>query len=106
MMMLVAFIAFMIFLFMGVPIAFSMGLGSLLGLLVSGNPLSVVGQRLFSGINSFSLMAIPFFMLSGELMDKGGISRRLVNFAHSLAPIRANPSCVCHTALAPTISTS
>ena len=47
MMMLVAFIAFMIFLFMGVPIAFSMGLGSLLGLLVSGNPLSVVGQRLF-----------------------------------------------------------
>ena len=84
MMMLVAFIVFMILLFMGVPIAFSMGLGSLLGLLVSSNPLSVVGQRLFSGINSFSLMAIPFFMLSGELMDKGGISRRLVNFAHSL----------------------
>lgn len=84
MMMLVAFIVFMILLFMGVPIAFSMGLGSLLGLMVSGNPLSVVGQRLFSGINSFSLMAIPFFMLSGELMDKGGISRRLVNFAHSL----------------------
>ena len=84
MMMLVAFIAFMLLLFLGVPITFSMGLGSLLGLIVSGNPLSVVGQRLFSGINSFSLMAIPFFMLSGELMDKGGISRRLVNFAHSL----------------------
>lgn len=84
MMMLVAFIVFMILLFMGVPIAFSMGLGSLLGLLVSGNPLSVVGQRLFSGINSFSLMAIPFFMLSGELMDKGGISRRLVNFANCI----------------------
>lgn len=83
-MMLVAFLTFMVLLFAGVPIAFSMGLGSLLGLLVSHNSLMVVGQRLFAGVNSFSLMAIPFFMLSGELMDKGGISRRLVSFAQAL----------------------
>jgi C4-dicarboxylate transporter DctM subunit len=83
-MMLIAFLVFMGLLFAGVPIAFSMGLGSLVGLLVSGNSLAIVGQRLFAGVNSFSLMAIPFFMLSGELMDKGGISRRLVNFAHAL----------------------
>lgn len=82
--MLIAFLVFMGLLFAGVPIAFSMGLGSLVGLLVSGNSLAIVGQRLFAGVNSFSLMAIPFFMLSGELMDKGGISRRLVNFAHAL----------------------
>lgn len=61
-----------------------MGLGSLVGLMVTGNSLAVLGQRLFAGINSFSLMAIPFFMLSGELMTEGGISRRLVNFAYSL----------------------
>lgn len=79
-----AFAAFFILLFAGVPIAFSMGVGSLLGLVVDGTNLSVVAQRLFSGVNSFSLMAIPFFMLSGELMLKGGISRRLVDFAHSL----------------------
>lgn len=83
-MMLIAFLVFLVLLFCGVPIAFSMGLGSLIALVVTGNPLAVVGQRLFSGVNSFSLMAIPFFMLSGELMDKGGISRRLVNFAHAL----------------------
>lgn len=83
-MMTIAFIIFLVLLFAGVPIAFSMGLGSLIALMVSGNSLAVVGQRLFSGVNSFSLMAIPFFMLSGELMDKGGISRRLVNFAHAL----------------------
>lgn len=81
---LTAFLIFFVFLFAGVPIAFSMGLGSLIGLLVDGQNLSVVAQRLFSGVNSFSLMAIPFFMLSGELMLKGGISRRLVDFAHAL----------------------
>lgn len=79
-----AFVIFFILLFAGVPIAFSMGFGSLAGLMVEGTNLSVVAQRLFSGVNSFSLMAIPFFMLSGELMLKGGISRRLVDFAHSL----------------------
>ena len=83
-MFVIAFVIFFILLFAGVPIAFSMGLGSLVGLMVDGTNLSVVAQRLFSGVNSFSLMAIPFFMLSGELMLKGGISRRLVDFAHAL----------------------
>ena len=83
-MFLIAFIAFLVLLFIGVPIAFAMGIGSLLGLFFTGNSLAVLGQRLFSGVNSFSLMAIPFFMLSGELMTAGGISRRLVNFAYSL----------------------
>lgn len=83
-MFMTAFVIFFILLFAGTPIAFSMGLGSLIGLMVDGTNLTVVAQRLFSGVNSFSLMAIPFFMLSGELMLKGGISRRLVNFAHSL----------------------
>jgi len=83
-MFLTAFLTFFIFLFMGVPIAFSMGLGSVIAILSEGMNLTVVAQRMFAGVNSFSLMAIPFFMLSGELMLKGGISRRLVDFAHSL----------------------
>ncbi len=80
----IAFVVFLILLFIGVPIAFAMGLGSIIGMMATGNSLAVVGQRLFSGINSFSLMAIPFFMLSGELMTAGGISKRLVNFASAL----------------------
>ena len=81
-MLLVAFILFCFFLFLGVPIAFSLGCGSILAILFNGSvsPM-LVAQKLFSGVNSFSLMAIPFFMLSGELMEAGGISERLINIA-------------------------
>lgn len=83
-MFMMAFVVFFVFLFMGVPIAFAMGLGSVIAIFAEGMSLTVVAQRMFAGVNSFSLMAIPFFMLSGELMLKGGISRRLVDFAHAL----------------------
>ena len=83
-MLLVSFILFLVFLFMGVPIAFSLGCGSILAILFNGSvsPM-LVAQKLFSGVNSFSLMAIPFFMLSGELMEAGGISERLIEIAKS-----------------------
>ena len=83
-MMTMAFVLFLIFLFMGVPIAFSLGCGSILAILIehSVSPM-LVAQKLFSGVNSFSLMAIPFFMLSGELMEAGGISDRLIEIARS-----------------------
>ncbi len=83
-MMTMAFILFLIFLFLGVPIAFSLGCGSILAILIvhSVSPM-LVAQKLFTGVNSFSLMAIPFFMLSGELMEAGGISDRLIEIARS-----------------------
>jgi C4-dicarboxylate transporter DctM subunit len=60
----------------GVPIAFAMGLGSLAFLVAEGNlSLALIVQRLFSGIDSFPLMAVPFFIFAGLLMDTGG-SRR------------------------------
>lgn len=81
-MLLIAFVLFFVFLIIGVPIAFSLGLGSVLAVFTSEKVSAmIIAQRLFSSINSFSLMAIPFFMLSGELMEAGGISRRLVNIA-------------------------
>lgn len=81
-MLLIAFILFFIFLLLGVPIAFSLGLGSVIAVFTSDqiSPM-LIASKLFSSIDSFSLMAIPFFMLSGELMEAGGISRRLVNIA-------------------------
>lgn len=81
-MLLMAFIIFLICLFIGVPIAFSLGVGSMLAILIDGSvsPM-LVAQKLFTGVNSFSLMAIPFFMLAGELMEAGGISEKLVNIA-------------------------
>ena len=83
-MLVTSFALFMIFLFMGVPIAFSLGCSSILAILLNGSVSSmVVAQKLFSGVNSFSLMAIPFFMLSGELMEAGGISEKLIEIAKS-----------------------
>ena len=68
-----------------VPIAFSMGLASILGLLLQGNiPLVIVPQKIFTGSDSFPLLAVPFFILAGALMDTGGISFRLVNLARAL----------------------
>lgn len=69
----------------GVPIAFALGGASLIGLwLLHGEPMRIVASRTFSGIDNFSLLAIPFFILAGELMETGGISNRLVTLARVL----------------------
>ena len=81
---LITFIAFLVFLFAGVPIAFAMGSAAVLGIYFGSEiPLAIVLQRLFVSVDSFSLMAIPLFMLAGELMTAGGISVRLVRFAQA-----------------------
>jgi len=78
-------VAFICFIGINVPIAFSMGLASILGLLMKGNiPLVIVPQKIFTGSDSFPLLAVPFFILAGALMDTGGISMRLVNLARAL----------------------
>ena len=78
-------LAFIGFIAINVPIAFSMGLASILGLLMKGSiPLVIVPQKIFTGCDSFPLLAVPFFILAGALMDTGGISMRLVNLAHAL----------------------
>ncbi|MFB3818428.1 MAG: TRAP transporter large permease [Candidatus Methylomirabilales bacterium] len=68
----------------GMPITFSLGVVSLLGLLLSEAPLLVIVQRLWTAVDTFSLVAVPLFILAGDLMSNGGISRRLVNFAQAL----------------------
>jgi C4-dicarboxylate transporter, DctM subunit len=69
----------------GVPIAFSLGLTSFLAIMASERiPTLVFAQRMFTACDSFPLMAILFFIIAGELMCQGGISRRLVNFASSI----------------------
>src|SRR4030042_915865 len=81
---LILSLAFIGFVAINVPIAFSMGLASILGLLLKGDiPLVIVPQKIFTGSDSFPLLAIPFFILAGALMDTGGISIRLVNLAQA-----------------------
>jgi C4-dicarboxylate transporter, DctM subunit len=79
------FISLAILFAIGVPIAIALGLSSALVAVFGGlAPLQLVPQQMFNAINSFPLMAIPFFILAGYLMQTGGISHRLVNFASSL----------------------
>ncbi len=68
----------------GVPIAFAMGVATLVGLWVADIDVVVLAQNVYSGTQSFTMLAIPFFILAGELMTTGGISQRLVSMAEVL----------------------
>ncbi|MGB4407395.1 MAG: TRAP transporter large permease [Sphaerochaeta sp.] len=76
--------SFVFMLVMKFPITFSLFLSSVVTAIYLHIPMMSIVQRLVSGVNSFSLLAIPFFILSGEIMSQGGISRRLVGFANAL----------------------
>ncbi|AYO29548.1 TRAP transporter large permease [Biomaibacter acetigenes] len=84
-MMAILFLLLAVFCLMGLPVAFAIALASTYGVISAGNiPLMVVVQRMFTQIDSFPLMAVPFFMLAGNLMDRGGISLKIINFASNL----------------------
>ncbi|TLU76730.1 TRAP transporter large permease [Mannheimia varigena] len=75
---------FFLFLFIGVPISFSIGLASLITVMMSvpfDAAITVITQKMASGLDSFSLLAIPFFILAGNIMNRGGIALRLIEFA-------------------------
>jgi len=75
----------LLFLAAGLPIVFAIGLASLAGVMTLSNvPLIVIPNRMFNGMDSFPLMAIPFFLLAGELMNVAGITVRIVHFANAL----------------------
>ena len=76
----VLFISFFVFLIMGVPIAICLGLSSVCAILYSGTSLTIVATNMYAGISKFLLLAIPFFVRSGNIMAKAGISKRLVRF--------------------------
>ncbi len=83
--MIFAFSAFLAFLLIGTPIVFVLGIAATLTLLLTTDvPLTIVSQRIYDGLNSFTIMAIPFFVFAGAIMDAGGISRRIVEFATAL----------------------
>ena len=68
----------------GVPIVFVLGIAATAVVLFSDLPVVLIAHRFYTGLNSFTLMAIPFFVLAGLLMDAGGISRRIIDFSNAL----------------------
>lgn len=85
MMITVLLICLFVFLALGLPIYVSLGLGSFIALdfFSTSNPMMLI-QRFFAGIDSFTLMSLPFFILAANLMDTGGLSRRILNVARAL----------------------
>jgi tripartite ATP-independent transporter DctM subunit len=84
---LVLFVSFFVMLMLKVPVAYSIGISTTLSLLLNIDRLpgiTTIAQRMTTGIDSFALLAIPFFVLAGEIMKRGGIANRLINFAKSL----------------------
>jgi len=78
-------VMFLLLLAMNVPIAVSIALATFVAILAEGSdPTIVVASKMANGVNSFALLAIPFFILSGHLMGKGGMARRLIDFAGTL----------------------
>lgn len=83
--MIYLFIAFFLTILLGVPVAFCLGIGALAFLLITGREsLLIIPTLMFSGIDSFPLMAIPFFVLAGDLAERSGILPNLVNLAKAL----------------------
>ena len=76
--------SFLALLILRVPITFTLFASSIATAVYLKIPLMSIVQRMVSGVNSFSLLAIPFFILSGEMMSRGGISRRLIAFSNAL----------------------
>ncbi|HIS44330.1 MAG TPA: TRAP transporter large permease [Candidatus Scatomorpha merdigallinarum] len=84
-MLLVSFAIFIVLMVIGTPIAFAMGLSGVIGILTCSNiDVSVLVQQICGDLNSFSLMACPFFLLAGELMSKGGLTSKIIDFCSAL----------------------
>lgn len=76
-------VSFVIFLVLGVPVSFALGLSCILTYMHEGLPIATAMQSMVSGINAFSFLAVPFFIFSGELMLHGGIADRILRFAQA-----------------------
>lgn len=79
-MLTVLIISFILLLLIGMPVIFAIGVASAFSLLVGNINLIVLAQKMVTGTDSFSLLAIPFFILAGEIMHRGGLSTRLIHF--------------------------
>ncbi|SMP56814.1 C4-dicarboxylate transporter, DctM subunit [Sphaerochaeta associata] len=76
---------FMAFLFFGIPVVGAMGLAAIVYIIGFMNiPMSIVANQMLGGVGSYTLMAIPFFIISGALMESGGISKRIISFSTAL----------------------
>lgn len=83
-MIFIVIILMILLIILGLPVAFSLGIASLMYLIAEGISVSMVAQSLVRGVDSFTMLAVPFFLLLGELMNSGGITNRIIDMAKVL----------------------
>lgn len=84
-MLLIMCLVFLVLILLGTPLAISAGLSSMLAIVITGEiPPVIVLQRMTASLDSFPLMAVPLFILTGQLLNNGGITRRIIKFSHAL----------------------
>lgn len=89
---------FLVLAMFGLPIGISIGLASLIALVVKGGvPLTIIPQRMYTSVNSVTLMGIPFFMLVGNVMERSGITSRLIRFCNALVGFLRGGMCYAAT---------
>ena len=77
-------ICFLCLMVIGLPIAYNLIISSLVYMLVSDYPIIIIAQKMYEGMNSFSFLAVPFFVLTGQLMLKGKLLETLIDFVNAL----------------------
>lgn len=77
-------IIFVLLTILSVPMSYSIGLASIAALLINGVPMTILAQRVFASLNSFTLLAVPLFILCGDIMASGSIAKKLVDFCNCL----------------------
>ena len=82
--MTITLIVFLVLIVIGTPIVFALGVSAGLTIWFSDIPVSIIAQRMYEGLDSFTIMAIPFFVLAGVIMEQGGIARRIIDFSVAL----------------------
>ena len=82
--MMLTLILFLLLIVIGMPIVFALGVSAAVTIVALDVPVSIISQRMYVGLDSFTIMAIPFFVLAGIIMERGGIARRIVDFSVAL----------------------
>ena len=78
------FLALVVMMLLGIPVAFSLGIASAGYMLATGTSLAMIVQRMVNGANSFTMLAIPFFFMAGELMNISGVTDKIIELAKAL----------------------
>ncbi|WP_026894016.1 TRAP transporter large permease [Clostridiisalibacter paucivorans] len=81
---IILFLSFFVLILLGIPVAIAIALSSMVVLIDQGMPLVIITQRMFAGTDSFPLIAVPFFILAGDLLAKGKVSEKLVEFSDAI----------------------